>query len=86
MFDARANASALLHSVFGFNAFRSGQEEIVRALTLPTSLPQAAHHSAIRPAPSFAVEEGSVAVRSGGRVTRRAQQFRARYCRKGRDH
>ena len=30
MFDSRANASALLHSVFGFNAFRPGQEEIVR--------------------------------------------------------
>src|SRR5690242_7133922 len=32
MFDARANASALLHSVFGFNEFRPGQEEIVSAV------------------------------------------------------
>ncbi len=32
MFDSRANASALLHSVFGFNAFRPGQEEIVDAV------------------------------------------------------
>src|SRR5512147_1105255 len=32
MFDARANASTLLHSVFGFGAFRPGQEEIVRAV------------------------------------------------------
>src|SRR6478672_8646561 len=32
MFDSRANASALLHSVFGFNAFRPGQEEIVDAI------------------------------------------------------
>jgi len=32
MFDFRANASALLHSVFGFNAFRPGQEEIVDAV------------------------------------------------------
>src|SRR5918996_58655 len=32
MFDSRANASALLHSVFGFGAFRPGQEEIVDAL------------------------------------------------------
>jgi len=24
MFDARANASTLLHSIFGFNAFRPG--------------------------------------------------------------
>ena len=32
MFDTRANASALLHSVFGFNAFRPGQEEIVDAV------------------------------------------------------
>src|SRR6185295_18694689 len=32
MFDSRANASALLHSVFGFNAFRPGQEEIVQAV------------------------------------------------------
>jgi hypothetical protein len=30
MFDSRANATALLHSVFGFSAFRPGQEEIVR--------------------------------------------------------
>src|SRR5918996_6066561 len=32
MFDSRANASALLHSVFGFGAFRPGQEEIVQAV------------------------------------------------------
>src|SRR5215216_8108665 len=32
MFDSRANASALLHSVFGFNAYRPGQEEIVDAV------------------------------------------------------
>ncbi len=32
MFDSRANASALLHSVFGFNAFRPGQQEIVDAV------------------------------------------------------
>src|SRR5689334_6070048 len=32
MFDSRANASSLLHSVFGFNAFRPGQEEIVDAV------------------------------------------------------
>jgi superfamily II DNA helicase RecQ len=31
MFNALANASALLHSVLGLNAFRPGQEEIVRA-------------------------------------------------------
>ncbi|MPZ34328.1 MAG: DNA helicase RecQ [Rhodospirillales bacterium] len=32
MFDSRANASALLHSVFGFNAYRPGQEEVVDAV------------------------------------------------------
>src|SRR5215471_10922195 len=32
MLDAPANASDLLHSVFGFNSFRPGQEEIVRAV------------------------------------------------------
>ena len=32
MLDAAANAASLLHSVFGFNAFRPGQEEIVRAV------------------------------------------------------
>src|SRR5262245_30198331 len=32
MFDALSNASSLLHSVFGFNAFRPGQEEIVQAV------------------------------------------------------
>ena len=32
MSDALANASSLLHSVFGFSAFRPGQEEIVRAV------------------------------------------------------
>jgi ATP-dependent DNA helicase RecQ len=32
MFDALANASSLLHSVFGFNEFRPGQEEIVHAV------------------------------------------------------
>src|SRR5262245_17463439 len=32
MLDALANASDLLHSVFGFNAFRPGQEEIVKAV------------------------------------------------------
>jgi ATP-dependent DNA helicase RecQ len=32
MLDAPANASDLLHSVFGFNAFRPGQEEIVKAV------------------------------------------------------
>src|ERR1700704_5371134 len=32
MFDASANASALLHSVFGFGEFRPGQEEVVRAV------------------------------------------------------
>jgi ATP-dependent DNA helicase RecQ len=32
MFDSRANASALLHSVFGFNTYRPGQEEIVDAV------------------------------------------------------
>src|SRR5262245_1249429 len=32
MLDAPANASDLLHSVFGFNAFRPGQEEIVTAV------------------------------------------------------
>src|SRR6201991_114859 len=32
MFDSRANASSLLHSVFGFNAYRPGQEEIVDAV------------------------------------------------------
>jgi len=30
--DALSHASALLHSVFGFSAFRPGQEEIVRAV------------------------------------------------------
>jgi len=32
MEDALSSARALLHSVFGFNAFRPGQEEIVRAV------------------------------------------------------
>src|ERR1700716_2570465 len=32
MSDAPSNASALLHSVFGFSDFRPGQEEIVRAV------------------------------------------------------
>jgi ATP-dependent DNA helicase RecQ len=32
MSDALSNASALLHSVFGFSEFRPGQEEIVRAV------------------------------------------------------
>jgi len=32
MSDTLASASALLHSVFGFNAFRPGQEEIVSAV------------------------------------------------------
>ena len=32
MSDALSNASALLHSVFGFGEFRPGQEEIVRAV------------------------------------------------------
>src|SRR5260221_750384 len=32
MFDASANASGLLHSVFGFSEFRPGQEEVVRAV------------------------------------------------------
>ncbi len=32
MDDALSSARALLHSVFGFNAFRPGQEEIVRAV------------------------------------------------------
>src|SRR4029077_17697168 len=32
MTDPLASARALLHSVFGFNAFRPGQEEIVRAV------------------------------------------------------
>ena len=32
MFDALSNASSLLHSVFGFNGFRPGQEEIVQAV------------------------------------------------------
>src|SRR3984893_17656028 len=32
MSDVLSNASSLLHSVFGFNAFRPGQEEIVRAV------------------------------------------------------
>src|SRR5262245_40871343 len=32
MFDALSKASDLLHSVFGFNAFRPGQEEIVQAV------------------------------------------------------
>ena len=32
MTDALANASALLHSVFGFSGFRPGQEEVVRAV------------------------------------------------------
>jgi ATP-dependent DNA helicase RecQ len=32
MSDALSTASALLHSVFGFSAFRPGQEEIVRAV------------------------------------------------------
>ncbi len=32
MSDALSNASALLHSVFGFNEFRPGQEEIVEAV------------------------------------------------------
>src|SRR5580704_11386871 len=32
MSDALSNASSLPHSVFGFSAFRPGQEEIVRAV------------------------------------------------------
>src|SRR5262245_48878724 len=32
MSDPLAHASALLHSVFGFSAFRPGQEEVVRAV------------------------------------------------------
>src|SRR5262245_60234634 len=32
MSDVVTDASALLHSVFGFSAFRPGQEEIVRAV------------------------------------------------------
>ena len=32
MSDVLSNASSLLHSVFGFNGFRPGQEEIVRAV------------------------------------------------------
>src|ERR1700716_4188022 len=32
MSDAPSNASALLHSVFGFSDFRPGQEEVVRAV------------------------------------------------------
>ena len=32
MSDLLADASSLLHSVFGFNAFRPGQEEIVHAV------------------------------------------------------
>ncbi|CAN5923422.1 hypothetical protein BH11PSE3_BH11PSE3_20080 [soil metagenome] len=32
MSDILSNASALLHSVFGFGAYRPGQEEIVRAV------------------------------------------------------
>ncbi len=32
MNDPLSTARALLHSVFGFNAFRPGQEEIVRAV------------------------------------------------------
>src|SRR4029077_4790688 len=32
MSDALSNASALLHSVFGFSDFRRGREEIVRAV------------------------------------------------------
>ena len=32
MDDTLSHARALLHSVFGFNAFRPGQEEIVRAV------------------------------------------------------
>ena len=55
MFDSRANASALLHSVFGFDAFRPGQEEIVRrrARRARTCWPSCRPAAASRSATSF---------------------------------